>query len=539
MNQGWSSVLLASIVSSTIQANDNTILKNFDPGFQLNQTLQMQLYRQLVQKPEEQEQVVQKPDSNTEQSIENDDITFFVKQIKVNTSQIIPEQELNRLIQLYEQKILSMQQLYQLITQINEKYAKQQCVVCRAFLLEQQINDGVVEIQLIEGKTGQVHIEGNNHLKGNYIIKRLPSLVQGQVARLDELNRDLQWFNSSEDTHLTVTLQPGEHPYTTDYVVQAKEPTRDELWLSADSQGYEATGKYRLSAAYLLRNITGYGDKIDLNSTLSEGHYGFAINYMQPIMSNGLKLMLGHSSNALEAVQGVAKEINLEGYSSSTHIGFVKPLVIENTWKLQGQLEYRQLRSETEILQQDWINDTINTYHLGFNGHYLFDQSFLNFASSLSYGKWKDITQHVLDFSTLHLNLMYSLPLNPKNTLQMRLNLQKSFNDNTPSSSKFSATGYYATRGYDEGNFSSLSGGNLNLDYIYVLNHTLSMKLFSDLGWLDVSDDKLLMSVGTELEWQPIKNTYFALQFATPIIREVSDTKADAYTLHFKLYKTF
>ena len=100
-----------------------------------------------------------------------------------------------------------------LLNKINKLYLDNGYFTCRAILPAQTIKNGTVKIELIEGKTNAVEVQGNKYTKSKYISKRM-SLKQGEVANINKLNDDLLRFNAANDVQLRISLKAGSEPGT-------------------------------------------------------------------------------------------------------------------------------------------------------------------------------------------------------------------------------------------------------------------------------------------------------------------------------------
>lgn len=130
------------------------------------------------------------------------------------------------------------------------------------FCRHQTIKNGTVKIELIEGKTNAVEVQGNKYTKSKYISKRM-SLKQGEVANINKLNDDLLRFNAANDVQLRISLQAGSEPGTTDYVISAYEPQNITWTVYSDNAGSDTSGEYRGGLFFTDRSLTGVRDAAD------------------------------------------------------------------------------------------------------------------------------------------------------------------------------------------------------------------------------------------------------------------------------------
>ena len=65
------------------------------------------------------------------------------------------------------------------------------------------------------------------------------------MANINTLNKDLLIFNATNDVQLRLVMQPGKAPGTTDYVIEAYEPKKQNWTVFTDNAGSYSTGEWR------------------------------------------------------------------------------------------------------------------------------------------------------------------------------------------------------------------------------------------------------------------------------------------------------
>ena len=134
------------------------------------------------------------------------EISFELKEVRWNPSEILSQEEIQSVTQAYIGRQITLKDLREMAERITNLYKEKGYMTCGAVLPPQRIHEGVVEIRLVEGKTGEVSVTGNRHTKTRYITGRL-GLKPGEIANTDKLNRNLRWFHGTNQ--LRVVLKPG------------------------------------------------------------------------------------------------------------------------------------------------------------------------------------------------------------------------------------------------------------------------------------------------------------------------------------------
>ena len=106
------------------------------------------------------EQVEKAPESEAET-----EIRFELKQVNCTASELLTQEEIHAVTDRYIGRQVTIKDLQELAEKITDIYRKKGYMTCGAVLPPQRIHEGVVEIRLIEGKTGEVSLKGNRYTK--------------------------------------------------------------------------------------------------------------------------------------------------------------------------------------------------------------------------------------------------------------------------------------------------------------------------------------------------------------------------------------
>ena len=272
-----------------------------DPGVQLNRTREymerQRVARQIAEDRAKQRAEVEGSGQEQQQAPENA-VKFVLNDVKIDKSEVLAETEIKEITGKYIGQEVTLQSLYDIVNSINELYSEKGYLTCRAYLPPQTIKNGVVEIKIIEGKTGNVHISGNESTNDGYIAGRI-GLDRGSISNINELNDDLLRFNATNDVQLRITMHAGAEPGTTDYVISAYEPQKNYINVYVDNAGSESSGEWREGLFWTDRSLTGSRDMLTMSGMRSDGTKSFSAMYTVPLGRSGTKLGLTYSTNSV------------------------------------------------------------------------------------------------------------------------------------------------------------------------------------------------------------------------------------------------
>ena len=525
-----------------------------DAGTQLSQAREY-MERQLVERQLEEDHKKQKAqvESNLkapEEAAAN--LTFTLTKIQTDPSEVLTEAEVQKITEPYVGKTVSLADLYAITGAINNLYNDKGYLVCKAYLPPQRIHGGVVQIKLLEGKTGTVTLQGLKHTREKYVTCRVP-LKPGTVANTAALNKQLQRFNGTNDVQLRILVHAGKEPGTTDYEIAAYEPKQNQsVTVYLDNNGYETSGRFRQGLFYNIRSLTGMRDSLRLNYLRSEGTNLYGIGYSLPVSKLGTRLDIDYSANNTKIIKGEAKPLNIKSDASAIGIAIRHPLRVDQKRRDEVGLQYLNQKSKTKwgggYL---WTEDKRSTFipyisftHYGdssilYHKHSFPITSFKNTAS----GYWENNSNYV----SYQLNLLYQKKYKHGQMFSARLDGQLADKKDRSSADRFYLGGANSVRGYEESFIGGNKGATVGLTYQVPLDKKQRYHAFTffDYGW--VSDDLDLnassysaYSTGLGLS-ASIKNVYASLTLGIPLKKEFAFTtkKVSSTRFDFVMSATF
>jgi hemolysin activation/secretion protein len=123
----------------------------------------------------------------------------------------------------------------------------------------QQVRNGVVVLQVIEGKVGRLRIRGSRYFSLSEIKKRAPSLAEGTVPNFNDVTRDIVALNQLPDLRVTPTLRAGIEPGTVDIDLNVKDTLPLHGNLELNNRNSPDTTSLRIDGAISYNNFWQLG----------------------------------------------------------------------------------------------------------------------------------------------------------------------------------------------------------------------------------------------------------------------------------------
>ena len=395
-----------------------------------------------------------------------DAVRFLVREIRFTPSEILSAAELEAIAAEFRGRQITLADLRQLTERINALYKAKGVVTAVAVIPPQDVSEGIVRVQLIEGRVGRVNIEGNATTRFEYIADRL-RLEPSDLVDLGRLEKGLRRFNRTNDVQLRAELKPGQVFGTTDLGITATEPPRHELRLSLDNAGSPATGEWRKGISYLNRSVLGFRDDFSLSLTRADGQDSRAISYGFPINTWGGRLNLAHYLDKTAIRHGALESLNITGESRASVLSLRQPVFVEEHYQVDI-LGGGKKRSSSNWIDGVFLQRTdTRDLNLGVELQ-VSDTKSLGFASYTRYaGKATVVDRR--SFGIDRGTLRYSRELGSGLSFRGSLAWQSTREQNLPSSELFIIGGEGSVRGYSPGTFAGDRGYAANLE----LHHPL------------------------------------------------------------------
>ena len=287
---------------------------------------------------------------------------FFIEKIKIIGNTIFPTKPIDKIVQEYENKELTLSDLMELANKITALYASKGYITSQAYVPPQKVENKTVTIEILEGEYGEINIEGARYTRKSIVEKRLKK-KPGTVLDYNRLRKDLSSLNENPDRIVGATILRGKEPKTTDLEVTVKDRIPIHVGYEISNMGNDATGLWR--NVYSLRDtgLLGYDDDFKVRVISSNtGHLrGIAGDYVIPVNEVGTKIGAVFSYFSSSIDRKYLADINpiYAGWdissTATTYSFFLQHPIFDINWlsgQLDGGLDFKEARSEIQKIEQ-------------------------------------------------------------------------------------------------------------------------------------------------------------------------------------------
>ena len=233
---------------------------------------------------------------------------------------------------------------------IKEFYHAKGYFLAQAILPPQDVSDGTVKIQVVEGRIGKITFKP---LPPNAPITQrqfegmiASSLKEGDLITENGLERPLLKLRDLPGVDVASTINAGSREGTSDLELEIKKVEKRVFTnIEFDNAGNRFAGEYRLTTKSTLNNVFGIGDSF--SATLTAGYsplnlFG-RIGYLVPLGYSGLRA--GFNLSRLNYLLGKDfAQLGVEGDATIGDLLAVYPFLRNKEYNLFGQVALESKR---------------------------------------------------------------------------------------------------------------------------------------------------------------------------------------------------
>ena len=277
-------------------------------------------------------------------------LRFVIDEYRVLGNSVLPALEIEKLLypQLGEAK--SIDDVEQVRTLLENHYHERGYGTVFVDIPEQDVAEGVIRLQVTEGKLARTRVAGARYFSGRQIRNALPEATENTVPHVPTLQTELSLLNAqTADRSVTPVLKAGSSPGTVDLALNV----RDELPLHASlelNNDYTTdTSELRAIGSLSYDNLFGRLDSLSVQYQTSPQQTDevavWAGSYTARLTSAGTRLSLFYvdSDSNIATVGDGGSSISILGKGKIYGARFISPLLVsaEASHTLIAGVEYK------------------------------------------------------------------------------------------------------------------------------------------------------------------------------------------------------
>jgi len=282
-----------------------------------------------------------------------EDLVFVLQRLTVDGVQAYSADELTAPYGALVGQQISLDRLYQIANELTARYRNDGYLLSSVVVPAQNIRDGAIRLQAVEGYLASVTIEGDVHRRDGLFESLRQQLLADRPLRTATLERAVLLMNDLEGTIAQAILRPAaDAGGASDLLVKVATQTVAGT-LGATNRGSEVQGPVQYEASLELRSILGLHESTVLSylqSSDREELWLGSLTHTQRLTAGGLDLVLGGSVSRSDPELGSElSALNLETDTEQASVQLSYPLMRART---------RNLRARATLTYHDGLTDS-------------------------------------------------------------------------------------------------------------------------------------------------------------------------------------
>ncbi|WP_407674196.1 ShlB/FhaC/HecB family hemolysin secretion/activation protein [Nodularia harveyana] len=275
-----------------------------------------------------------------------------MERFEVLGSTVFSAAELAEAVAEFTKRPITMRELFQARSEITALYVNQGYITSGAYIPLQEIQSGVVKIQVVEGELEEIQITGTRRLNPNYIRSRLAiaSTVPLNQKRLLEGLQLLQ--RNPLIANISAKLSTGLRPNSSLLEVKIEEEKSFSAKVILDNGRSPAVGSFRRRLQFNEGNLLGIGDGLNVTYTNTDGSNALDASYLLPLNPHNGTLSFNFGTASGNVIERPFNILEIESSSRYYELTFRQPLVQTPTQEFALGVTAARIESEASYLQE-------------------------------------------------------------------------------------------------------------------------------------------------------------------------------------------
>ncbi|MGG1948134.1 ShlB/FhaC/HecB family hemolysin secretion/activation protein [Trinickia sp. NRRL B-1857] len=253
----------------------------------------------------------------------------------------------------------------------------------------QEVNNGVIVLQVVETRVGRVHVEGAKYDSPLRIRDAVPALAEGKVPDFGAAQQQLADLNRTADRQVIPLLKPGSMPQTVDVDLKVDDhsPVHGSIDLNNDNS--PGTSTLRTSATFSYSNLWQLGHVLSGTYLIAPQHPNdarvFSFSYLAPLRDSHWSLLatVVHSDSNVASVA----DTNVLGKGTTFGLTAIYTLPTTDTYaqSLSVEIDRKHFDETVSVAgEKSTVPLTYVPVTVAYNSQLSLKQSQTSFSASLT-----------------------------------------------------------------------------------------------------------------------------------------------------------
>jgi hemolysin activation/secretion protein len=279
----------------------------------------------------------------------------LVKAFRLEGNSVFTDEQLAEVTAGYTQREITTGELQDLRYRLTLFYVNRGYINSGAIIPDQNVTDGIITLQIVEGELSDIAVSGERRLRPEYISERI-ALGAGPPLNIVTLGEQLQILQQNPRIErLNATLEPGTRPGESRLNVRVEETRPYQLWLDLGNNQSPSVGGESAGVRGFHRNVSGRGDTLELLLAGGDGLGEGTVAYAVPLNAHDTTLELSAQRIDSEVVEFPFDALDIENEETTLSLSLKQPFQrsLNETFTLGFMLDLR--RSKATLLGDPFV----------------------------------------------------------------------------------------------------------------------------------------------------------------------------------------
>lgn len=312
------------------------------------------------------EVIIRVPDDNSDSLVRESDVRFMLREVAIEGATVLSQAQLRDVYGRFIGQEISVMQLFEFADRLTALYRNNGYILSRVVVPAQEIPDGVARLVAVEGRIGEVRVEGKIS-SGMRLVARLAEKIRASVPlRADVMERYMLLINDLPGIEAQAVLKASQTPGATDLTILLQE-RRTSHYFSANNRGSKFNGPIQLQHGSSFNGLLGTRGKTSVR-LIGSGDFNefqfYQLAHEQPLGSEGTILsMAGRYSRSRPGSDLADLDIDSRSYSGRVALRY--PVIRSRAKTLYARAGIRIRNTDAETLGEPLSEDKLRVAFLG------------------------------------------------------------------------------------------------------------------------------------------------------------------------------
>lgn len=252
---------------------------------------------------------------------------LFISRIEVRGVTRLTSGEVDAAVAPYQGREVSAEELQVLRSALTKLYVEHGFVNSVVALPDQNVEDGVVVLQAIEGRLERVSVEGKTHLDERYVGRRVEAHISSPL-NLKELNDSVRILQQDPNIEkIDAQLGPGSAEGLSVLHLNVDDQPRVKVGAVFDNHHSSATGANEGTLNLDVHDLTGFGDVWHGTVVHSKGDTEGAAIFSMPLSAHNAALQFYYTRASAGIIEQPFDALNIRETTRAYGMQAIVPLI--------------------------------------------------------------------------------------------------------------------------------------------------------------------------------------------------------------------